>query len=67
MTSNEVDLHHAEMGETALIIVSQIRLSQSEGNYTADGGLVEALLGWDIGEWTLEPTAFRLSRPKYQD
>jgi hypothetical protein len=62
MTKNEVDLHRSEKGATALIVVSKIRLSGDGGKYAADGGEAEIMLGWDIAEWELEPTAFRLTR-----
>lgn len=62
MTKNEVDLHRSEKGATALIIVSKIRLSGNGGKYAAEGGEAEIMFGWDIAEWELEPTAFRLTR-----
>lgn len=62
MTKNEVDLHRNEKGSTALIIVSQIRLVQVDGIYAVEGGKPEIMIGWDIDNWQLEPTAFRLSR-----
>lgn len=63
MTANEVKLHRTEKGKTALIIVSSIRLSEKDGDYSGSGGTVEWLLGWDIDEWLHEPTAFRMTRP----
>lgn len=63
MTRNEVDLHAKEKGSTCLIIVSRIRLQKCEGEYEAEGGDLEALMGWDIDEWSREPTAFRVIRP----
>ncbi|MBZ9798808.1 MrcB family domain-containing protein [Mesorhizobium sp. ES1-4] len=63
MTANEVALHRNEKGNTALIIVSSIRLSEQNGAYSCSGGNVEWLLGWDIDEWFHEPTAFRVTRP----
>lgn len=42
--------------------MSKIRLSESGGKYAASGGELEIMLGWDIADWELEPTAFRLSR-----
>lgn len=62
MTANEVTLHRNEKGNTALIIVSSIRLSEQNGEYSGSGGNVEWLLGWDIDEWVHEPTAFRVTR-----
>nr|WP_292237721.1 DUF3883 domain-containing protein [Mesorhizobium sp.] len=63
MTANEVELHRNEKGNTALIIVSSIRLSEQNGGYVGTGGNMEWLLGWDIDEWSHEPTAFRVTRP----
>ncbi len=62
MTKNEVNLHRKHKGSTGLIIVSKIRLSRNGGEPTATGGEVEALLYWDIDEWTSEPIAFQVSR-----
>jgi len=62
MTHGEVELHRREKGRTALLIVSDIRLKTLDGNSAATGGKLEALLAWDIDEWTLMPTAFRVSR-----
>lgn len=62
MTRNEVNLHRKEVGKTGLIIVSKIRLSKCGEDYVAEGGETEALIGWDINGWEVEPTAFRLSR-----
>lgn len=64
MTSNEVALHQNHTGNTALLIVSQIRLYQHDGKHQAEGGILEAFLGWDISEWTLEPTAYRVSKKR---
>jgi hypothetical protein len=63
MTSNEVALHRKERGSTVLIIVSKVRLTPlPDGKYSADGGVLEMLEAWDIDEWEIEPTAFRLTR-----
>ena len=62
MTKNEVDLHRTEKGATALILVSKIQLSKHGTDYVANGGHIEVLIGWDILEWEIEPTAFRISR-----
>nr|WP_281409030.1 DUF3578 domain-containing protein [Mesorhizobium sp. WSM4303] len=64
MTANEVELHRQEKGNTALLIVSSVRLSERHGAYLASGGKVEWLLGWDIDEWLQEPTAYRVTRPQ---
>lgn len=62
MTRNEVDLHRREKGRTCLIVVSSIELIEEDGEFVTDGGHVEVQMGWDIDEWLLEPTAFRVSR-----
>jgi len=62
MTANEVALHRNEKGSTALAIVSSIRLVEQGGAYSCSGGTVEWLPGWDIDEWSHEPTAFRVTR-----
>jgi hypothetical protein len=38
-------------------------LSEQNGVYAGTGGNLEWLLGWDIDEWSHEPTAFRVTRP----
>ena len=63
MTRNEVDLHRAEKGNTGLFIVSSIRLNRGDGGQTASGGILEAMLGWDIDEWELTSSAYRVGRP----
>jgi len=62
MTRSEVDLHTAERGATALMVVSRIVLTKMDSSYEADGGSLEAIVGWDIRDWLIEPTAFRLTR-----
>jgi hypothetical protein len=62
MTKNEVELHSSRKGETALIIVSQIRLDHSETPPKASHGILEPFMGWDIDQWVKEPIAFQLSR-----
>jgi hypothetical protein len=64
MTHREVELHRREKGKTALVIVSGIRLTKGTPVPVASGGEVEALVGWDIDEWELQATAFRLARHK---
>lgn len=63
MTRNEVELHRREKGRTGLIIVSQIRLKRDSESPEAYGGSVEALIDWDIDQWSSEPIAYQLSRP----
>lgn len=62
MTHGEVALHRREKGRTALMIVTGIRLKRDDTQPLASGGILEALVGWDIDEWLLEPTSFRVSR-----
>ena len=64
MTRNEVELHRSEKGSTALVIVSKIRLAGEAGTYVASGGDAEVFMAWDITQWELEPTAFRLTRQR---
>ena len=64
MTHGEVALHRREKGRTALMIVTGIRLQKDDKGPEASGGSLEALIGWDIDQWLLEPTAFRVSRDK---
>ena len=47
---------------TLTIIVTGIRLQKDPNQPEASGGTLEALVGWDIDEWVLEPAAFRVSR-----
>jgi len=63
MTHNEVDLHRAEKGRTALFIVSEIRLLTEDGEREAVGGKLQVFIGWDIDEWQLTPTTFRVEKP----
>jgi len=62
MTHPEVDLHRSQKGSTALILVCDIRLQKNRGKPKATGGKLEPLISWDIDEWTLKATAFRVSR-----
>jgi hypothetical protein len=61
MTSNEISLHQEEQGFTALALVSQINLVKG-AKPICNGGKLEVLLGWQIDEWTLEPTSYRVTR-----
>ena len=62
MTKNEVSLHQLERGKTGLVIVSRIVLNRGNGEVKAIGGVVEAMIGWDINKWKSEPIAFQVSR-----
>ncbi len=44
------------------MIVTGIRLQKSSIEPIASGGELETLIGWDIDDWTLKPTAFRVAR-----
>ncbi len=63
MTANEVALHTQEAGRTVLAIVHSINLIQRGENARAEDGKLEYLDGWNIGDWTTEPTAFVVKRP----
>lgn len=63
MTRNEIELHRRERGSTGLLIVSRIRLDRNSAIPSASGGVVEALMQWEIDEWILEPVAFQVRRP----
>lgn len=62
MTRNEVDLHRAEAGHTALLIVTSIRLERHEGGVRGSGGEVEALIPWRIDDWDAQPVGFQVFR-----
>jgi len=63
MTRNEIELHRREKGRTGLLIVSGIHLDRSDVMPSASGGVVEALMHWDIDQWVLESIAFQVRRP----
>ena len=62
MTHGEVELHRSMKGKTALMIVTGIRLEKDETNPQGFGGTLEPHIGWDIDQWSLQPTAFRVAR-----
>ena len=62
MTHGEVAVHRGNVGQTALMLVTKIRLNRSGQTPQAAGGQLEALVGWNIDDWLIEPTAFRVSR-----
>ncbi|WP_170601383.1 MrcB family domain-containing protein [Ruegeria arenilitoris] len=62
MTHGEVALHRSKKGQTALIIVTGIRLEKDRNGPRTSGGKLEPLVGWDIDEWSVQPTAFRVAR-----
>ena len=64
MTRNEVELHQAEKGHTALFIVSSIRLNRKGKKSVAIGGKLYEFIGWDIDEWDLTPTTYRVGKPQ---
>lgn len=61
MTANEVKLHKDKKGDTALAIVSSIKL-QKGSDPVAKEGYLEMQIGWDIDQWLHTPTAYRLDR-----
>ena len=61
MTANEVKLHNEKKGQTALAIVSAIKLQKGDAP-KATGGELDICIGWDIDDWIAVPTAFRLER-----
>lgn len=61
MTSNEILLHQKEQGSTILALVSKINLVKGE-KPVCNGGKLEVLIDWQIDEWTLEPTSYRVKR-----
>ena len=63
MTRNEIEVHRAEKGKTALFIVSSIRLVDQDGQRIAIKGNLEKFIGWDVDDWSLQPTTFRVSKP----
>jgi len=64
MTKNEVELHQAETGSTALALVSGIKLMRNaDGTFRAEGGDCYGEIGWRISDCTLEPIAYRITRP----
>jgi Holliday junction resolvase-like predicted endonuclease len=62
MTKNEVELRRREKGSKALLIVSKIQLTSKSDQPVAQGGEVEAIIGWDINAWTTDAIAFQVSR-----
>jgi hypothetical protein len=62
MTKNEVELRRREKGSKALLIVSKIQLTSKSDQPVAQGGEVEAIIGWDIDAWTTDAIAFQVSR-----
>ncbi|SDY29669.1 protein of unknown function [Citreimonas salinaria] len=64
MTHGEVNLHRNKKGQTALMIVTGIRLQKEPSAPTATGGTLETHVGWDIDAWSLHPTAYRVERSR---
>jgi len=62
MTRNEVEFHRTKKGLTGLMIVSSIRLIKKDDQTVAEQGTLEALIGWDIDEWLIDPIAYQLTR-----
>ncbi|WP_117317858.1 hypothetical protein [Chromatocurvus halotolerans] len=67
MTANEVALHTAEHGKTALALVSNIELDQSASPPTASGGKLELFNPWRGSTplfWTLVECRPKLTHPR---
>lgn len=64
MTRNEVDLHKREAGKTILILVTSVVLKNEGEKVQATGGVVDVQMGWDIDDWSQEPTHYRISKKK---
>ena len=62
MTRNEVNLHLSEQGRTGLLLVAGIKLHRNGEEIVARGGVCEAVMGWDISDWSSEAISFRLTR-----
>ena len=62
MTRNEVELHHSEVGKTALAIVSGIVLKDSGNIIKGIGGELELLNPWDVDCWGFEPATYIVKR-----
>jgi len=63
MTSNEVDLHTNESGNTALAVIREIGFIERGENAMCKGGTIEYFYPWIIEQWTLVPKAFLVLRP----
>jgi ribosomal protein L37AE/L43A len=63
MTRNEVKLHRAEKGNTGLIIVSGIQLTDRDSDPKATGGDLKAFFPWDIDPCTVDPIAYEITLP----
>jgi hypothetical protein len=63
MTSNEVELHKTEQGNTALSIVHSINFITRGDNAEVEGGILEYLSEWNILDWEIKPTAYLVKRP----
>jgi hypothetical protein len=62
MTKNEVDLHQKESGKTGIIFVYSIQIEEKDGQYFGSAGTPDAIIGWNINDWELTPTQYRLSK-----
>jgi len=63
MTRNEVELHWQEKRRDRTFDRFPIQLVRSDAAPSASGGVVEALMQWDIDQWVLESIAFQVRRP----
>lgn len=63
MTANEIFLHSAEEGTTALAIVTRIKFIGRGEDAKCIGGSLEFLYPWELSKWDIVPTAFTVKRP----
>ena len=64
MTANEVDIHKALLGKTALAIVSNIKLTERGDNPKCSGGELEYTSPWNITKWITKPISYQVGRPQ---
>ena len=62
LTAQELALHKGKLGQSVLVLVSNIVLTRHANAPTASGGTVELLDPWNVDQWIFEPTAFRAKR-----
>ncbi|MFT9027240.1 hypothetical protein HK13_07520 [Acetobacter indonesiensis] len=62
MTHGEVRLHKENKGQTALMLVSGIKLHREGPSPSATGGVLEPIMNWDIDTWDMSPMAYRVIR-----
>ena len=65
LTHPELRLHRENLGNTALVIVSQIILKRDGADVSAHGGKAEIIHPWNPEEWDFEPMAYQVRRKKF--